>query len=691
MDLIKGAKSWWLAALAVGFVVRVALMSTALPWTHEYWFGPFLLTFVQSPSLDPWTQFLGVGGEPVAFPYGPVYIVVLAPFVWLGDLVGGTAGALIGLRMAILVCDVGLLLVIRRLASDETRDLASVLYWLSPITLYTNYWHGQMDVVPTLALMGGLLLLRERRFLGAGALLAASVAAKFSMGLAAPFIAVYLIGSGRFHTVRGRFGGAFVVVVVVTAVVVLLSPGFHTMVLNTPEIERLYALAVSVQPGIQLYALPVALLAFFYVLWRIRRLSFEMLLSAVGAAFFALVLLTQPAPGWIMWALPFLTLHIARFPRSAFLLGALFSALFVLFHLSTATGAIVIPDIDLIGPLDFGALLAGGRSQSITYSLYFLVGFALLLQMIWRGIVRDPYRQSTRKPLVTGIAGDSGVGKDTLVNAIVDLFDEAAVSRISGDDYHIWDRNKPAWRSLTHLNPRSNDLQRFDADVMALAAGESVRFRHYDHSVGAKTEPVITPPREVVIASGLHALHNPSVRRAYDLSIYLHMDESLRRHFKIQRDVTERGHSLEKVIESIDRRLADASRYIHPQREHADLVMSLVPPGTPERGVGTLDARNLRLKAVFRRGVDTDTLVRQLVSLCGVEVSERTLSDGETELLICGNPGARDVAATGRAVAPRFLEHLALTPTWRQGMTGIMQLIVLRELSRVARKRVLAG
>ena len=34
------------------------------------------------------------------------------------------------------------------------------------------------------------------------------------------------------------------------------------------------------------------------------------------------------------------------------------------------------------------------------------------------------------------------------------------VVNLSGDDYHLWDRQKPIWQVMTHLNP-TNDLRDF--------------------------------------------------------------------------------------------------------------------------------------------------------------------------------------------------------------------------------------
>ena len=70
---------------------------------------------------------------------------------------------------------------------------------------------------------------------------------------------------------------------------------------------------------------------------------------------------------------------------------------------------------------------------------------------------------------------------------------------------------------------------------------------------------------DFILASGLHALYVPILRSCYNLSVYLDIDEELRRHFKIRRDVGERGHPLQAVMANIEKRSADAKNFVHPQ------------------------------------------------------------------------------------------------------------------------------
>ena len=673
---------------AAGLVVRLLLIVAATPHTHTLWFVPFLGA-APHDLLDPWSAFLAAGGDPQSFPYGPPYLAAFGPAVWLGRLIGGEAGAHLGLGAAVLAWELVLLRTVAAIAGPDHRQGAVVAYWLSPIPLYVGYWHGQLDVFPVAMLVAGLWAIRNNRFLVSGALLGAAVAAKLSMALPAPFIGLYFLGRRRLRRAWPAALGAAALVGGALLLPFCLSPGFRQMVLATPETAKAFTLAVPIGPQLSFYLLPLAYLTLLYGAWRVRRLDFDLLWAFTGVAFMALLLLTPASPGWVMWALPFLALHAARTGWLGHALYWPFAASFVLLHLMISTGAVLVTGADLTGPLGTYLSQDASRASSILITLTLAFGAALTLQMVRRGVLASPFYMASRKPFVIAVAGDSGAGKDTLVDAVVDLFGPEAVTRVSGDDYHIWDRQKPMWRALTHLNPKANDLDTFSRHVSELTDGRWVRARHYDHSSGRAGEAVWIRPQEAIAVSGLHALWSPALLRLFDVRVFMDMDEDLRRFLKVKRDVGVRGQSLEKVIDSIERRTADGQRFIQPQARNADVVFRLEPrhPSAIADTSRDLDTTLLRLIVVLSPGRTFDAPARLLTSLCGMQVIEAPQEDGWTEVLIEGEPTAPDIAAAARRLAPEMLDFLAIKPAWRPGLSGVMQLVVLNELDRSRRRR----
>merc|ERR1712038_18349 len=74
--------------------------------------------------------------------------------------------------------------------------------------------------------------------------------------------------------------------------------------------------------------------------------------------------------------------------------------------------------------------------------------------------------------------------------------------------------------------------------------------------------------------------------------------DEVKLNWKIQRDMEERGHSLESILASIEARKPDFDAYIAPQKEKADLVIEVLPTDLdPE------DKKTLKVRAIQKVGV----------------------------------------------------------------------------------------
>ncbi|KAL4565136.1 hypothetical protein LXL04_029221 [Taraxacum kok-saghyz] len=71
--------------------------------------------------------------------------------------------------------------------------------------------------------------------------------------------------------------------------------------------------------------------------------------------------------------------------------------------------------------------------------------------------------------------------------------------------------------------------------------------------------------------------YDQRVRALLDFSIYLDISNKVKFAWKIQRDIAERGHSLESIKASIDARKPDFDAYIDPQKQYADAVIEVLP------------------------------------------------------------------------------------------------------------------
>jgi phosphoribulokinase len=166
------------------------------------------------------------------------------------------------------------------------------------------------------------------------------------------------------------------------------------------------------------------------------------------------------------------------------------------------------------------------------------------------------------------------------------------------DDYHLNDRGGRKVSGLTALNPLENNFDLMYEQVKALKSGETVSKPIYNHVNGTLDTPETIEPTPIIIIEGLHPMYDERVRDLLDFSLYLDISDEVKLNWKIQRDMEERGHSLESILASIEARKPDFDAYIAPQKEYADLTIEVLPTQLDEE-----DKKTLRVRSIQKTGV----------------------------------------------------------------------------------------
>ncbi|MFN2502880.1 MAG: phosphoribulokinase [Acidimicrobiales bacterium] len=196
----------------------------------------------------------------------------------------------------------------------------------------------------------------------------------------------------------------------------------------------------------------------------------------------------------------------------------------------------------------------------------------ITIQRAWRG-----NGQSSTRPIMLAIAGDSAAGKTTITKGLVEALGPDRITSICVDDYHRYDRVERKEKPFTPLHPECNYVDVMEQHLQLLAMGNPILKPVYNHEDGTLGRPVLVEPREFVIIEGLLPLHSKLARACFDATVYLDPPEPVRFHWKISRDTKKRGYKPEEVKKDLARREVESAAFIRPQRANADIVVRFSP------------------------------------------------------------------------------------------------------------------
>ncbi|ACI65926.1 phosphoribulokinase [Phaeodactylum tricornutum CCAP 1055/1] len=224
-------------------------------------------------------------------------------------------------------------------------------------------------------------------------------------------------------------------------------------------------------------------------------------------------------------------------------------------------------------------------------------------------------------PIIIGVAADSGCGKSTFMRRLTNIFGGDVVGPLGGgfdkgswetntlvsdlttviclDDYHLNDRAGRKVTMRTALDPEENNFDLMYEQVKALKDGKTVEKPIYNHVNGTLDTPETIEPTPIIIFEGLHPMHDKRVLDLLDFSLYLDISDDVKLNWKVQRDMEERGHSMESILASIEARKPDFDAYIDPQKQLADLIIEVLPTRLDQD-----DKKTLRVRCIQKEGVE---------------------------------------------------------------------------------------
>ena len=652
-----------------GLIFKIVFIILFIPEIQTEWFLPFIVEAIESPSVSPWSAFVNSGGDTLAFPYGPIMFLVHLPLTFLGWVVDVFTGLSyfsgLGFRVSLLGADLLLLSLLLQQFEKHWRGLL-LHYWLSPIVIFITYWHGQMDLVPIVIFIFSISMLRKSKLISSSLILAASVAAKHSMVIILPFIIIYLWFKRSVIADVYKFIIYFLLTLILIEGLFLFDAGFQHMVLENREINKIFWLSVSMGEGLQIYILPLVYLLLVYFTWRLRRMNYDLLLATLGVAFGIVILLTPAPTGWFLWLSPMLALHYSRGNGGSVILGVLFSFVFVIYHFIYSSGSQMIFLEDTVVLINILQFFENLQIRSLLNTILVGIVSVIVLQIFRDGIRGSDYYHLGKKPLVIGISGGIGSGKNSFAKALVDLFGENKVLKLLGEDYSNWDKSSPMWKTITRYDPRSSRHFTMISDLRKILNGEWIKRRTLNQETGRFSIEEVQKGHQVVLISGLHALYSKQLVDMQDVGFFLNSEDGCKEHILDQEDM---------------------EKYIHPQATQANVVYKLSPINS-EIDSSELNDNRLRLNIKIQNGAYYQELMRVLIGVCGLQVGVDELDEyGNVELTVQGEIQSEDIRFASIMVIPHLSEFINQEEGFCDGMLGVMQLVALMEIDEILKIR----
>jgi uridine kinase len=182
-------------------------------------------------------------------------------------------------------------------------------------------------------------------------------------------------------------------------------------------------------------------------------------------------------------------------------------------------------------------------------------------------------------PFVIGVAGGSGSGKTTVVRRIVDSLGPDQVTLLQHDRYYR-DRNDLRLEERAALNydhPDSLETDLLVRHVRDLRNGKAVDVPAYDFARYARlTETERVQPRRALIVEGILIFADAALRDLMDIKVFVDTDSDTRFIRRLQRDVAERGRTMESVIDQYQTTVKPMHlEFVEPSKRYADVIVPL--------------------------------------------------------------------------------------------------------------------
>ena len=184
---------------------------------------------------------------------------------------------------------------------------------------------------------------------------------------------------------------------------------------------------------------------------------------------------------------------------------------------------------------------------------------------------------NTSRPIVFGVAGGTASGKTTVAVNILEAVGASQVAYVPHDAYYRDMSYLPLSEraQLNYDHPESLETELLIAHIQQLLDNRSVRIPVYDFTEHRRTKDTkLVEPCPIILIDGILIFTNEDLRDLMDIKIYVDTDADVRFIRRMDRDMKERGRSLDSIVKQYMETVRVMHlEFVEPSKRYADVII----------------------------------------------------------------------------------------------------------------------